>query len=396
MQNTTNNLKNFSVLPYHDNPNDICNNGILYRKKRYLYHRHTIIIYRFICLIMKIFARHQIPVIPICLLLLSLMISCQLKRSTNVVITVKDPGDEVFLIDDYFKVDKTVYVNAGGSFLLSHITDTYFTNEYAYILDSGRLILKIDLNTGDIVGLTPTGMPINCMTGDDQYVYLLSTDQNNSIRKYNLDLEFVEELSIDRIHRPSSFIKTQDGFMIFNTKEDRQVGRYVLTDNECLKASSFLRSQDLPPRPKEPGSGTTVYPHYLFRPLSRGKMLCFDPEQNQEYLFDGKRMRRVFNIKTDDGLTGSRPPVIKQVYSLDRKTLISYTYNRNRCMVYYDRKYNLIAQGVMPSTENGVHIDPIIMQVGNGLIRIDLTSIQPHAVVPGKSVQARIIYYSPR
>ena len=75
---------------------------------------------------------------------------------------------------------------------------------------------------------------------------------------------------------------------------------------------------------------------------------------------------------------------------------ISYTYNRNRCMVYYDRKYNLIAQGVMPSTENGVHVDPIIMQVGNGLIRIDLTSIQPHAVVPDKSVQARIIYYSPR
>ena len=125
-------------------------------------------------------------------------------------------------------------------------------------------------------------------------------------------------------------------------------------------------------------------------------MLCFDPEQNQEYLYDGKRMRRVFNIKTDDGLTGSRLPVIKQVYSLDRKTLISYTYNRNRCMVYYDRKYNLIAQGVLPSTENGAHVDPIIMQVGNGLIRIDLTSIQPHAVVPGKSVQARIIYYSPR
>ena len=73
-------------------------------------------------------------------------------------------------------------------------------------------------------------------------------------------------------------------------------------------------------------------------------------------------------------------------------------------VIYFDKKnsnasnhdYNLIAQGVMPSTENGVHIDPIIMQVGNGLIRIDLTSIQPHAVVPGKSVQARIIYYSPR
>ena len=28
MQNTTNNLKKFSVLPNYDNPNDICNNGI--------------------------------------------------------------------------------------------------------------------------------------------------------------------------------------------------------------------------------------------------------------------------------------------------------------------------------------------------------------------------------
>jgi hypothetical protein len=125
-------------------------------------------------------------------------------------------------------------------------------------------------------------------------------------------------------------------------------------------------------------------------------MLCFDTEQNQEYLYDGKRMRRVFNITIDEGLNSSRPPVIKQVYSLNRNTLISYTYNRNRCMAYYDRKYNLITQGVMPSTENGAHVDPIIMQVGNGLIRIDLTSIQPDAVVPDKSVQARIIYYSPR
>ena len=96
-------------------------------------------------------------------------------NSNSVTVTIQDPGDEVFPLDDYLKVEKTVNVSAEGpGGLMSMILDFYITDKYAFILDSNNRIFKVDLNTGEVVKQLFAGRHLSCMTGDDQHEILRS------------------------------------------------------------------------------------------------------------------------------------------------------------------------------------------------------------------------------
>lgn len=324
--------------------------------------------------------------------LFSIMTGC--KSNNNVTITIQDPGDEIFPLDDYFKVEKTVNVSAeskGG--LMSLIMDYYITDKYAFILDTNNRIFKVDLKTGDVVKQLFAGRHLSCMTGDDEYLYCLNIGENKNVCKYDFDLELHQEISIDRIRGTSSFIKTDEGFMFYNSKQNSKVGRFVVTDNDCANASSFLRAIEIP-RTQQSGIPTTLlYPHSLFVPYRNGNMLFFDPEYNTAYVYNGKNLKKLFQFDDNDAsLTDSRPPHISQLFFINGHILVKYSCNRKRCYAFLDNRYNVIRQGVVdPSMVKAQ--DLIIQQGRNRLVKISLTDVGPGDVVPDRSIQAQIIIY---
>ena len=341
---------------------------------------------------MKRFFQYLLMVISVCGMTLVIMPGCN--PNSKATITIQDPGDEIFPLDDYFKVEKTVNVSAEGKgALLSPITDFYITDTYAFILDSNNRIFKVDLNTGQVVKLLFAGKRLSCITGDDQYLYCLNISDNKYVCKYDFDLELQQEINIHLIRATSSFIKADQGFMFYNTRQTNKVGRFVVTDNECLKASSFLISTDVP-RKSQVGVPTTVlYPHYLFVPYKRGKTLFFDPEYNIAYLYNGHNVQKLFGINNDEALSDSRSPYINQLFFLNGNILVKYSCNRKRCYAYLDKKFNVISQGmVYPSVDKNQM--SLITQYGSKrLVKIFLTDIGLGDVVPGRSIQAQIIFY---
>ena len=322
--------------------------------------------------------------------IVSLLPGCN--PDNNVTITIQDPGDEVFPLDDYFKVEKTVYVSAeGNSGLMSRITDFYITDTYAFILNSNSSIFKVDLKTGEIVNRLFAGKRFACITGDDQYLYCLETGENRFVCKYDFDLELQQEMNVDRIRGTSSFIKTDEGFMFYNTRQNSKLGRFVVTDNECTNASSFMRSVEFP---RNFQAGTpTLYPHYLFVPYRHGKLLCFDQEYNTVYLYNGKNVKKLFQIDNDAFLTDSRPPYIEQVFCLKGNILIKYSCNRKRCYTYLDKRYKVISQGMVDSSLDKNRMRLITQHGRNRIVKMFLTDVGPGDVVPDRSIQAQIIIY---
>ena len=336
-------------------------------------------------------AGHLFKAASVCMIASMIITGC---NSNSVTVTIQDPGDEVFPLDDYLKVEKTVNVSAEGpGGLMSMILDFYITDKYAFILDSNNRIFKVDLNTGEVVKQLFAGRHLSCMTGDDQYLYSLNIGENKNVCKYDFDLELQQEISIDRIRGTSSFIKTDEGFMFYNTRQNSSVGRFVVTDNQCQKASSFLRSLDVPRR-SQLGASTILYPHYLFVPYNRVKMLFFDPEYNTAYLYNEKNVRKLFQItNSDDVQPDSRPPHIEQLLLLNGNILVKYSCNRKRCYAYLDDKYQVISQGIEDPSTAKPQRELFIQQRRKKFVKMYLTDIGPGDVVPGRSIQAQIVFY---
>lgn len=366
---------------------------------------------------MKRLAHYLALIIPVMGLVITAFTGCNDNKGTEgVVITVKDPGDKEFKVSDYFQVDKTVYVSADGEYLLAYVNDVFVTDKYAFLFDGQQRISKVDLSTGQIVSqLNRRGrgpeeyiMAIG-IAGDDEHIYLLDSG-TSTIHVYDHDFNHQYKFSLDWPTRPSSFISLGNGFVFQNGLESDSIGKFVFTDNQGRITNSFLEKKKESPNSTQTVQVHTesgwseeefVQVHYeeLFVKDSKGNILCYNPNTYESYLYDGNNMTKQFQIQMEDGMPDMPTPNIGKVFYPDGKILVNYfytkrgAYNRFGCMAIFDKDYNLIVEGVGGLREGEAPFLPIL-QKGNQLITVLATDDAVGAVVPGKSIQAEIVFHS--
>lgn len=341
--------------------------------------------------------------------MISVLTDCRGKNADDVIIMLSNPGIDHFPIDEHFHVERTVNVSTQGEFtpLSNQIQTIHIADEYAFIWDDGNLtISKVDLNKGVIVNQI-SGRNYSIMRGDDEHLYFQDKFKKN-IHILDLSFKELDIIHFDFIPAPSSFAKTEDGFIFFNTYNNKKKGRFLMTDDKCSKAISFIQSskEEAPPpliqgktgrTSKQSGvpNGKMIYSHFLFSPYSNGKILCFDPENNKTYLCDGKKMKKLFQINTDSFNWVTSAPYIIQINAVKENKLIKYYYNHNGYLAYYDKKYDLIAHGII-GPANATIDSPLWQQVGDQFITIIVPDDETSLKSPEKNFQAQIVFYSPR
>ena len=205
--------------------------------------------------------------------------------------------------------------------------------------------------------------------------------------------------------------RTQDGHSTAtNNNENNE-------NNENNKySSSFVTFWDCYPKKSDKGQAYKCYKarlndgwseeefvvvHYeeLFVKDSKGNILCYNPNTYESYLYDGKSMTKQFQIQMEDGMPDMPTPNIGKVFYPDGKILVNYfytkrgAYNRFGNMAIFDKDYNLIVEGVGGLREGEAPFLPIL-QKGNQLITVLATDDAVGAVVPGRSIQAQIVFHS--
>ena len=330
------------------------------------------------------------------------MIGCAEKKS-NVVITVQDQTGKIFPIYDYFQVDRTVYVNADNEYLLSDINSVYMNGNYIYTLDSSHRLSKIDLNTGDIIGqycqvgrgpqdyVFPIGL-----TGDDQYIYLLDL-MGNSVHKFSHDLKHQGKFTFENSNATSSMYKTRDGFLFFNSFDNEGIGKITVTDNEGKIKQSFVNQKEEQQPESDSPVMKTIFTSQLFVEADEGKVLCFNPDGNEAYLYDGSDLNPLMKIVMDQNyekIPQMPDSYVQHLYCINGNVLINYSYNLGGAFSYYDKDLKLIATGEYTLTSKEQAPFQPICQVGDKLITAAPTDDTPGAVLPDRSIQAAIIIHS--
>lgn len=338
--------------------------------------------------------------IPVCGLVLTLMTGCAGKKK-DVVITVQEQSDKTFPVYDYFQVEKIINVNADDNHLLSDINSVHIKGGYIYTLDSNHKISKIDINTGNIIGqycqvgrgpqdyMFPIGL-----SGDDKNLYLLDL-MGKSVHKFSYDLKHQGKISLEEMNATSSMYKTKDGFIFFNSFDSEGTGKFAVTDNDGKKKQSFInKKEEILPETDAPVM-KNIFTDQLFVPTPDGKVLCFDPDGLQAYLYDGKDMVPQLRIAMDmnyEKQPQTPDPFVKQLYYMNGNILINYSYNLETCLSYYDKNFKLIATGTSQVSDNQPPFKPIC-QTGDRLITVKSTDDTPGAVLPDRSIQAQIIIH---
>ena len=359
---------------------------------------------------MKSIAKCLFQIFPVCGLVISALTGCGgNKNADDIVITVKDPGDKEFPVSDYFQVDKRVYVSAEDGYYLALVTDAYVTDNYAFLYDTQQRISKVDLSTGKIVsqldrrGRGPEEYLMAMgIAGDDKYIYLMENNSGRIIHAYDYDFKHQYKFSIDWPTMPSTFISLGNGFLFQNSSENDSIGKFVFTDNQGHITKSFLELQEKEPEPDSNGDIVmlvVVHTEELFIPDSKGNILCYNPDTDEAYLYDGKSMKKQFRIKMDDGMPNQPTPMINKVFAPDGKILVNYSYtkrgayNRYGNFAIFDKDYNLVVEGTGGLREGEAPFLPML-QKGNQLITVDNTDDAVGAVLPGRSIQAQIVFHS--
>lgn len=347
---------------------------------------------------MKRFFLCLLLIIPVSVFVLSIA-SCGGKNAENVVIKVNEPGDRKFPVNDLFEVDKKVYVNAEGEYLLSDINSTHIKGDYIYTLDTNHRLSKIDLNSGEIVkqfcqvGRGPQDylFPI-CITGDDELLYLIDL-MGKSIHKFDYDLKHQGKINVDHLPTVSSLFKTKDGFIFYNSFENDSIGKFVITDNNGQMLKSFIKIDEKLPETDELIM-RVIYTQDLFVPDSHGNLLCFNPEANEAYIFDGKDMTKLFRIEAEDTYQSESQVAVSHIGRLFRvngNLLVDY-HLKEEGYAYFDKDFNLIDYGKSDTSGLDDIFSPI-SQVGDKLITVITTDDTPGAVLPDRSIQAQIIIH---
>lgn len=351
---------------------------------------------------MKIFTRCLL-LIPVCGLVLTLTSACAGKKK-DIVITVQEQSDKQFPIYDYFQTDKTVYVSADDNFLLSDVNSAHINGNFLYTLDSNHKISKIDLSTGKIIGqycqigrgpqdyIFPIGL-----AGDDEHLYLLDL-MGKSVHRFSYDLKHQGKFSLENMNTTSSMYKLPDGFLFFNSFDSENVGKIAVTDNSGQIKQSFVHQREEQLPESDAPVMKTIFTDQLFVPTTDGKVLCFNPDGNEAYLYDGHNMDPLLRIEMDlnyEKQPQTPDPFVKQLYCIDGNTLVNYSYNLNTFFSYYDKDFKLIATGSPTVSDNQPPFKPIC-QSGDRLITVVPTDDAPGAILPGRSIQAQIILHRKR
>ena len=347
---------------------------------------------------MKRIALSLLMITSVCGFVLT-MAGCGGKNSQDVVLKVSEPGDKKFPIDDYFEVEKTVYVNAEGEYLLSDINSVHIKGDYIYTLDTNHRLSKIDLNSGEIVkqfcqvGRGPQDylFPIN-ITGDDEYLYIIDL-MGKAIHKFDYDLKHQGKINVDHLPSVSSLYKTKDGFIFYNSFENDSIGKFLITDNETRIKTSFLTLQEQLPETDGPIM-KVIYTQDLFVSDSHGNLICFNPEANEAYIYDGKDMTKLFRIESDDTYQSESQVAVSRIgriFCVNGNLLVDYHLNESS-YAYFDKDYNLIDYGLGKTSDDETIFSPI-HQIGDKLITVITTDDEIGAVVPGKSIQAQIVIH---
>ena len=266
-------------------------------------------------------------------------------------------------------------------------------------MDTNHRLSKIDLNSGEIVkqfcqvGRGPQDylFPI-CITGDEEYLYLIDL-MGKAIHKFDYNLKHSGKIEVEQLPAVSSMFKTKDGFIFYNSFESESIGKFVITDNNGKMVNSFLKLQEKLPETDGP-TMKTLYTQELFVSDSNGNILCFNPDANEVYIYDGSDMTKLFRIETDDTFKpASQMPAahVRQIFCLNGNVLINYFYNEGD-YAYYDKDYNLIADGIGATPDLDVFFSPVC-QIGDRLVTVTPTDETPGAILPGKSIQALIIIH---
>ena len=320
--------------------------------------------------------------------------------TSEAVLTFKNPGDSVFPADVYFQLEKKLNISDEGDFLLSDVTDIFLNGDFAFLLDSRQAISKVDMKTGRIVNqLCQVGrgpqdylMATN-LTGDREHLYLLDY-MSKRVHVYDFDLNHEDRFSVEYIPLPSSFVRTKDGFMFLNSSQDKDVGSFVLTDSRGVKKASFLELKEDYVQTEDDGTALFRVIHFgkYFFAGSDDNMVCYDPNTEEMYLYDGKTLNKMFSVKPDDSLFGTRGVNIAKVLWLDGHTLVGYRCDFKSNFAWYDENLNQLAMGraryVTPRFQ--------IYQSGDRIILVIMAQDLLETEVEGKQVQAQFLVYRHR
>ena len=174
----------------------------------------------------------------------------------------------------------------------------YIRRHQLKLFDGQQRISKVDLSTGQIVSqLNRRGRGpeeynyVMGIAGDDEHIYLLDNNSGRTIHAYDYDFKHQYKFSIDWSTLPSTFISLGDGFLFQNGSENDSIGKFVFTDNQGRITKSFLELQEKEPEPDgDIVMLVVVHTEELFIPLSKGNILCYNPDTYEAYLYDGKDM----------------------------------------------------------------------------------------------------------
>lgn len=308
-------------------------------------------------------------------------------------IPIVNRSNEPFSFDDHFRKPKRVNVDFDDEFPVSMITDVVVTNRYAFILDANRKLSKIDLRKRKVVNQIPTKRSQVVLSYYDEHLYILGLGENCIVYEYDLNLNRTDSILVKNMNA-SSFCRMKEGFIFLNSRETSNRGKYVITNKTLTRGVSFVKvgAQYKPYNKYEP---TMIYTSEVFIRGSFGKVMCFDLENNDGYLYDGEKIKKNFHIVTEvpdpDEVSFRGGQVI---YASNGNIIFNYfTADFKEQFAYFDKHHNMVAQGPSDEpSENGL-FKYRYRQAGRKLVRIHMVMPEEPGDYPYKPTQAQFEFF---
>jgi hypothetical protein len=333
-------------------------------------------------------------VILICGLAISVLTGCELDDSAvEYVIPVVNRCNDPFSFDDYFRKPKRVNVNLDDEFpVAGTISDVVFTGRYAFLLDGNRRLSKIDLRKRRVVEQRQFKRSQVVLSYYDKHLYVLGLDSNCIVYEYDMNLNLTDSTSVRNMNA-SSFCRIKDGFIFLNRRETGNRGKYLVTNKTLTKGVSFVKAEGRGPYKRYDTRLIFTSEVFIRRPF--GNVLCFESENNDGFMYDGEKLRKVFHIGTDIADPDVAPlNNLRVIYASNGNILFNY-YNDDGTdgMAFFDKNNNLVAQGPSYDAIQEGLFKYKYRQVGKKLVRIHMVVPERRGTYPYKASQAQFDFY---
>ena len=335
-------------------------------------------------------------VILVCGLVISALTGCVDMDDSTVeyTIPVVNRCDEPFSLDNYFRKSRTVCVNFDDEFPVSAMMrDVVVTGKYAFILDVNRKLSKIDLRKRTVVNQISAKRSQVVLSYYDKHLYVLGMGGNCIVYEYDMDLNQTDSIMVKNMDA-SSFCRIKDGYIFLNGRQTGNWGRYMVTNKRLTKGVSFVKVGERS-KPYNKNEATFILSSEVFIPVSFGRVVCFDFENNNGYRYDGEKLKRTFHVSTDVTDPDAVPLKNTQViYASGGKILFHY-YNDDGTdgIAYFDKHHNLVAQGPAYDTHQEGLQKYKYRQSGRKLVRIHMVMPDDRGEYPYKATQAQIDFF---